>query len=340
VDVRHLVVSFALVGSGCSEHASSPIASSVVVLPVTLGDASPAGCDPRCPGPECPLTSGAPILLATSDRTMGGLAVDATNVYFATVQGDIQACGVHGCACAPRVLVAHHGDLALAIDANDVYWAEQSTGDVAKCPLAGCDAPSIIGNAGGQPEVVALDANDVYWDGLFESALHSCPLSGCTGAPRELLPDTVPAIANVIVVNGPDIFWSAMGDVETCPTTGCASPTLIVPPSHAARPVSIAVDANDVYWADDALAGIWRCSRADCTSTKAVFAADGSGPMAIDDESVYFAKQEGFFRCPRTGCSDGETFVAQTNTSALRLVVGADALYWTTVDGLWMAAKR
>ena len=55
---------------------------------------------------------------------------------------------------------------AIAIDATDIYWVEQTeSGAVLRCPLGGCGAGGPVTMASGQegPAAIAVDSAAVYW---------------------------------------------------------------------------------------------------------------------------------------------------------------------------------
>lgn len=78
---------------------------------------------------------------ASNQQTHGGIAVDATRVYWGTAgpvggAGKLYACAKSGCAGAPTV-ISDERVYGLMVDATRVYWRESK---VFTCPKSGCVA--------------------------------------------------------------------------------------------------------------------------------------------------------------------------------------------------------
>ncbi len=175
---------------------------------------------------------------------------------------------------------------ALAADDDRVYFAEfglygMANGDVRSCPVTGCDGGSLVYATGLEtPSSLAIDDRSVYWV--------TTDLYSSTG----------------------DVLQP--GAIASCPLAGCpdGGPVRL---AAAADPYGIAIDADYVYWVDNADQGsVHRVPKADGGADEVLYAggpiADG-GPstahaqyVAVDSTSVYFSNAAGdMFRLPRTG---------------------------------------
>jgi hypothetical protein len=118
------------------------------------------------------------IVLATGiGYDGGGLALDATNVYWVRA-GSVLACPKTGCASGPRVLGTAVGEIdavGVAIDATSIYWKafdNGPTGVVTRCALTGCGStpetlwsePVDLNDFGGG---IAVDSSNLYWANKF-----------------------------------------------------------------------------------------------------------------------------------------------------------------------------
>jgi len=117
----------------------------------------------------CP-TSGCanPQVLATLPITgdyLGGIAADATNVYFTDPQGGfVYSCPLSGCPTGPTILASGETSPSpVAVDESHVYWATPK--EIHSCPVAGCAStgPAVIALNQYQPRAIAVDATAIYW---------------------------------------------------------------------------------------------------------------------------------------------------------------------------------
>jgi hypothetical protein len=139
----------------------------------------------------------------------GGLAVDATNLYWGVwdVFSEPVSGGTYTTLVSPQ-----EGDLAatsVAVDNTNIYWA--ASGSLMAMPLIG-GAPITL--ASGQSGVVAfaIDATNVYWTTQGGASLTKAPLGG--GAPTALV--AAPANSQYrpqgITVDATSVYWTDAPD--------------------------------------------------------------------------------------------------------------------------------
>jgi hypothetical protein len=111
----------------------------------------------------------APIGDGAQQSTLAGaqssptlVAVDATNVYFATPHAIMQA--HRDGTGTPSALVSGlpNAPTAMTVDATAIYWTDSAAGIVARAPLA-TGAPSTLASQQSGPHGVAVDGSWVYW---------------------------------------------------------------------------------------------------------------------------------------------------------------------------------
>ena len=143
------------------------VAPATLAFQIALGDTAVFWMD--APGlMTAPKTGGAPMSLAPAfgpPLPTGGIAVDATTVYFST--GRPNAAGISdvpidGGAVSPVASTpASNGSGPVAIDATRVYWADMS-GAVYAAPLSGGTA-TLLAIGQDNVDAIAVDDSAVYW---------------------------------------------------------------------------------------------------------------------------------------------------------------------------------
>ncbi len=242
-------------------------------------------------------------------NTPWNIGVNATSVYSGG-SDDVFSCPIGGCngtdGGGPTSLWAG-STTAVAIDATNAYWISNNV--LMSCALGGCNGtPSLLTSSppadGLSVGQIALDKANVYWNvGVptsFEApnpqrgpgytagskfgpspsvAILKCANGGCNGkgtavvaglsAPMGLTTDGI-SVYFTDVGSGDLLNATNVGRVAKCPVAGCSDTGTTIA-DKLENPRGIAVDANNVYWADFGSgtvdANSWCTSGPNCNSS-------------------------------------------------------------------------
>lgn len=243
------------------------------------------------------------------------------------------------------------GPIALALDADNVYWINRGTfesslkdrfsngdGSVMKCARKGCGGrpTALATNRTFQnPEELAfaLDGGYLYWSdwGAELASLVRCAVNGCGMAPEPVLarlPHALAAAAERLYAT------EYQAEVFTCSAAECeSSVTELWSAGYTPIATDIAADATGVYWTTVAPAGVLTCPMTGCANSPSSVMPSKSGlvntaELAMDADSVYVVDTNACSRgalaaCKKTGCPEGPT----------RLAGGLEAPHSIVTDG-------
>jgi hypothetical protein len=138
----------------------------------------------------------APTVLAFG-TSFSGLAVDATNVYWANLgshdhDGAILVCAVGGCPAGPIPFAAQQtSPQGIVVDATNAYWINAGTpatdfedGSIMMCPKTACGGhPTTLASGQHDPWTLAVDGENVYWTSRSDFTVSRCSAAGCGDHP-------------------------------------------------------------------------------------------------------------------------------------------------------------
>lgn len=187
-----------------------------------------------------PLQGGAVTTLVEKANGVLALAVDASSLYWAQMDGDLLKLPLGG--GSPSTLASGpglHAAIAIALSHESVYWAPRA---VMRVPLDGSPATTV---ASEEATALATDETNVYW--MASGSVKKEPLMG--GVITTLAKGQFFGAA--LVVNRVDAVWASagsMGTVDEVSLAGGVTKTLVPAQSYLD---DVTADEEHVYWAID-----------------------------------------------------------------------------------------
>jgi hypothetical protein len=269
---------------------------------------------------------------------------------------------------SPTTLALHDGhlywlNLGVYHENSDsrIWWWNQA--QVMKCPKSGCpnsptalvsgrmhamNQPSFNFATDGEYVYWSDDGPDVPWDGgATNGGVFRCSVVGCNDTPVRL--SDKPAYSLAVTDGSLYAFRSYSPQLETCLTSGCASPPNLLwrddAGTNLASGVAIAADARDVYCTTRS--SLMRCGRGGCNNAPTILATSGNviwdfGPIALDTSNVYFGhgplwldgqqRSGEILACAKAGCAGSPSLVGTSPTGPASLATDGIDVYWTERD--------
>ncbi len=300
--------------------------------------------DARCPVTTA--TTSGPTALASGQDLPGGIAVDATNVYWVNygsgsagpvqgpvLDGQVMKCAKAGCGRNPTALasgLAH--PTSIAVDATSVYWTDVN-GALMKVRSGG-GTPTTLATAQ-SAAALAVDASNVYWAN-GDGTVMKVPTDG--GNPTALASgQNNPA---GIAVDAHSVYWSNYGDgtVMKVPIEG-GTPTTLA--SGQSSPLAIAIDSTNVYFTNDHGGSVVKVPIGDRGSQTKLASVTIPLPntqptgIAVDGTNVYWTDGRGN-ELQKVSVGGGAPTTLGSGQSFLNgngVAVDCASVYWTDVGG-------
>ena len=299
--------------------------------PTNCGTCGTACTGGACNGGHCVF----PTVLAANLEKPTGLAVDSTNVYFATTTINRVPIG-----SGPVTTLGGTRANTMAIDGNNVYWSDVGVG-IQKIPLGG-GAATILAPQG-QGVQIAVDATNVYWTDNFPDAVegykvNQVPIAGGTVA--ELADDDGFGLGGLAVSGSVIYFATPTALFRTSPSGGSRTQ---VAPFESSTDVStqvslLALKGDAVYVSLNTQpvgipneAGNYCITRVPVSGATMPSAclAYGIGTVVdvkADDSFVYFTNTWSVMKVPTAG---GKVVTLAGGQSATNLAIDGSYLYWS-----------
>ena len=227
------------------------------------GDLSTAdGSVMSCPLTDCGKNNSTRVTIAQNLQFVQGIALDATNVYFDywgaqpfVGNGNVASCPLAGCTGAPSsIITGQYRPLYTAVDGANVFMAVGGGGAsvpyVESGPIPGPTTGTRLytGTIQNQIGGFTLYAGQFYFTDYFKGEIDACAEVSC------ITPIPLAQSLNgpgSIAVDAKGMYWIDGNGIETCPITGCTSPTLLATVPSTLTAVNLVINGSYVYWVED-----------------------------------------------------------------------------------------
>jgi hypothetical protein len=306
-------------------------------------DTDPANCgrcNHSCLGGTCTSGKCDPIVLASGQPNVFGLAVGNGYVYWSAYgAGAVKRCPVAGCGASPQTIAQVSGSLTmgLVIDSKNAYFsAKVSTnvtlGTVYSVPLDGSAAPTPLVTNLDHPVWLGIDTTSVYWANWGDGRIMSCPLGSSCPSPQTIHTQTGGPNAgpNGIASTGTAVYWvSDDGSARRCAIGNCATPVVFA--TGLSSPQAIVVDVVSTYWTNQVGSSVQKCQLSGCNNSPTLVASNepGAEGIAVDTSGIYWTDSTGGLvrMCPATGCGAGPITLASGLAQPANVVLDDQAVY-------------
>lgn len=288
-----------------------------------------------CVGGVCQPTT----LVAGIDAPRAMVADDATLWW--TSGSTIYSCGKAGCGGTPakQVTPLLGSAYSLAQDTQHLLFTDTAaqpdggvTGAIDMWTKYSQTPPAALTLQAYKPRSIIACGSAFCWldipPGGPAANVYACPTSSCSPTPVTSDPGAV-----TIASDGQVVFIATASSIDTCPLTGCGSPSPLV---STIGPELMATAGGKLVWSENQ-DSVRVCTLPACTSTSATLAKNVAWPhgIVIDGANVYYTTYAAGGALYRTALAPGTTPTALANdlpTPDL-VVVDATRVWFTTTGG-------
>ena len=317
-------------------------------------------CGRACGGSDCTAGACAPVPLYKS-ASLGPIAVNDTNVFFATSDNKLLACPKAGCTTAPTQIALAQSSITAVTTVLDTTLVFASTSLLAgiqrpavfACPAGGCPpSPSIVAveaAAGTSPSSFSVSGANVVFDSATVGLSWSvCTATGSCAAVTKLGQKS--ATAFDFDANSTVFYIDNGSKLASCSLAANCTPTSY-PAIVGANVSTVQAGVSRVFWFEpDAQAVSSRlatCALPTCAMTSFIGPTiENAANLFVDPSGIYWTSAAGMTTsgaakiqvCAGTCTGGPEDFA--TNLQAPSSLVADDAfIYWAASDGIYRQAK-
>jgi hypothetical protein len=224
------------------------------------------------------------------------MTIAAGKLWFPAGQS-LLTCATTGCNGVPSNVLTESDVISDAVsDGTRVIWqvAAAEADHLRSCPAASCTTDTAVTIKDDVlARVIAASTGRLVWIST-SSEVVACKNDELCVAPRHL-----GSLARTdLSVNDDTAFWvTESSEIAKCPLGGCGDHASIVTPVTPTR--TTIADATHVYWRSTTDKAIERCPISSCATPETIatdVASTTFQNLALDDQYVYWATNEGVFR--------------------------------------------
>jgi len=247
------------------------------------------------------------------------MALDAVNVYFATLQGGLYSCPKTGCSTASTLTTALNSPDSLLYDgmSNHIFVADTNNSAVEAYSTSGALISQLTGQA--FPFWLSADTTAVYlglsWgiERLSRNGLAPSPVAAN-------VPSTVLSVA--VDAASATLYGATASAIIEASTTSTGAWTYFAgTDTHPQLNVQqVIVSGSSVYWVafgnNDGMhtdGGIFSCPKSGCAQPTPIPGAQSLREAICilpDATDLYYVASSTLYRCPFGGCGGGATQLA------------------------------
>ena len=239
-------------------------------------------------------------LLATGQNAPRGLVVAGDSVFWVSQGGrPVGEKGVFsvGAPGAPVKAYTTGGTdiLAMAADADAVYWLAPREGKIYKKPRSGGEVQTLA-ETDGMTRGLIIDDTDVFWS--ENEAIYRVPKAG--GKTQTVSPAGLP---DVLAVDDTFIYWysSVAGVLNRAPKKGGKAAKVHADDQHTLH--TFFIDGNDLFvtWGSENAMVIQRLPKSGGAAVTVADKLQAGTDFAIDGTNVYWITEDDIWKVPRSG---------------------------------------
>jgi hypothetical protein len=223
--------------------------------------------------------------------------------------------------------------MAIAADAEAVYWLEPREGRVMKKPRGGGEETKLADSVG-ISRGLFLDADTVYW--AENEAIYAVPKAG--GKSRTVSPADIP---DLFAVDDAYVYWysSISGNLSRAPKKGASKPQKVyTDKDHTLH--TLLIDGNEMFVAFGAEGRmtVQRIPKGGGAPVTVVEGQQSPLDFAIDADHLYWITEDDVLKAPRAG--GAVTTIVKKLWFGTSLAVDGQYVYWTDKSRIQRMPKK